>query len=49
MNNLEKNMNDKMTSTPEQSHNININNICVDDKNSGQQNQQIVDVVLGYE
>lgn len=49
MNNLEKSMNVKMTPTPEKSDNININKISMADKNSGQQNQQIVDVVSGYE
>ena len=49
INNLEKSMNNKITPTPQQSNNININNISVADKNSSQQNQQIVDVVSGYE
>lgn len=54
INNLEKNLDNKTNQNPNQnnnnSNNVNNNiNSSIVDKNSNQQNQQIVDVVSGYE
>ena len=48
INNLESRINNKMNSSVNQNNN-DINNNKIVDQNSNQQNQQIVDVVSGYE